>query len=322
VNAIKPTVKATDIVKLGAMECAASCLMTGLNIMGLDYRRFMLNYWHLTYFSNIIMSSKSAMQNNVDAIYGIKMELVTGSPLDIERRLAKRTFVMVNCQASKLAFFPSSQQRQEANAFHHYILLYGYDPKKERFLAVDPVVDYTGFISADELLHAGVKEGQLVYYQFDIPESPPNVPLHKLFGELSKKNYMLYTNSEFQNGVRALELLQRDLMASMNWQPDRRQSWIDMNMITITSIIKARALAWTCLQELSVLREEDRLHGGPQIDRIVKLWTTVNFLMIKLKRSPAEPLFESIRQKMDQIRQAEVEFLKFLYEKGREGLER
>ncbi len=80
-------------------------------------------------------------------------------------------------------------------------------------------------------------------------------------------------------------------------------------------------MVWQSFCSLNVMTWMEIETGGTYISTIVKLWTTVNFLLIKFKRNYSNTqLSETIQQKLKTIKKTENEFLEFIYLKGRDLL--
>ncbi len=318
----KPLVASTDVVKLAAMECAASCVLTSLRIAGLDDRYFMLGYWHLTYSANVLMSGRNMVRNDLEYVYGIRKELVSGAGDRLMASLREGHMVLLYCRASRLPFFPVRMLGHEAKGFEHCILVYQYRQETGRFLVIDPIADYIGEMSLAELYSGSARENRFIYYSLAFPtffQKPSDV---EIFHRESANNFNQYTQEGLHTGGKAIDLFCRDLAQCAQWNALDRDAWIDQNNITITSIVKTRPIVWESFRALDVLSSEDIRTGAESIEAIVKLWTIVNFQLIKLKRNPDHAtLALSIRAKLKAVRSAESAFLEFLYKKGRECVE-
>jgi hypothetical protein len=310
---MKQLITSVDIIKLAAMECAASCIVTALNIAGLNYRYFLLSYWNLTYSSKIIMSGKHMRRNDLQYAYGIEKECKLGNDNDLIALLQQNHMVLLTCHASRLRFFPKNMLGLESTGFQHYILLYGYQPETGKFLVIDPVAEFIGEITASEIWEGSVRENELLYYSLLLPSSFEQPAVREIFSRESAANVKFYT------GDKAMNQFIQDLMECTRLSQEERNAWIDQNNITISSIVKTRSLVWQCFCDLNVMTSDDIREGNEWIEGIVKLWTTVNFLMIKLKRSHAnEALVLSIEQKLETLKIKERECLEFIMKKGRE----
>lgn len=153
-----------DIKKLAAVECVASCLMTGLHLSGLDYRYFLLGHWNLVYYENTLMPDNNMTDLNLEYAYGIEMRQHTGRAPDIVSSLQRGGWLLLACRASRLSFFPRNLLGLESHRFLHFILVCGYRSATDTFSVIDPIADYIGEMNERELLAAAVEEGQLNYY--------------------------------------------------------------------------------------------------------------------------------------------------------------
>ncbi len=311
-------ITSTDVIKLAAMECAASCVVTGLNISGLDYRYFMLNYWHLIYYGNVLMLRGSIFKNDLGFAYGIEKKLVEGNESKLVESLGRGKMAIFLCRASKLRFFPGSMLGLESNLFQHHILLHGYVPDTGNILAIDPIADFLGEVTIEELLENSIRSGELIYYTLEFPRSFQKPTAREIFQRETESNFKQNVRSRSHPGNDAFSLFLHGLVECLQANTDTRNSWIDQNNITISSIIKSRPLIWQSFCSLDMMTSEELRTGGEYINEIVKLWTALNFLLIKLRRKPADTeLLESVQYKVQAIKAAEYEFLEFMHEKGR-----
>jgi hypothetical protein len=309
----KQSFTSADIIKLGAMECAASCILTALNIAGMNHRYFLLSYWNLTYNSKIIMSGKHMIRNDLEYAYGIKIEYRLGNEYDLIAMLRHNNMILLSCQASRLRFFSKNMLDLDTTGFQHYILLYGYRSETGNFLVIDPIADFIGEMAPAEIWESSVKENELMYCALLFPEVLKQPAISDIFIRESSANVKFYT------GDKAISQFIQDVKECTRLRSEERNIWIDQNNITITSIVKTRALVWQCFCELNVMSGEDIRAGNELLKGVVKLWTTVNFLLIKLKKSfNNEAAVTSIEQKLVLLRNKERECLEFIMEKGRE----
>ncbi|MFD0697453.1 hypothetical protein ACFQZT_25590 [Paenibacillus sp. GCM10027628] len=304
---------AGDIVKLAAMECAASCIMTALTIAGHDYRYFLLSYWNLNYNSKIIMSGKNMRHNDLQFAYGIAKECRSGTEDDLIALLRQNNMAMLFCKASKLRFFPRNMLGHESSGFQHFILLYGYQPETGKFLVIDPVADYKGEISAYEVWDCSVKSSEIIYYSLELPDYYEQPSASRIFSKESSANLRNYS------GDKAIAAFIQDLQACLQWPQDERDTWINQNNITISSIVKTRSIVWECFCDLNLMTPDEIRAGNEIVEQIVSLWTTVNFLLIKLKKNHSnEAIAKSIEQKLETLKVKELECLQFIQQKGLE----
>ncbi|MGB8953919.1 MAG: hypothetical protein WCC10_00975, partial [Tumebacillaceae bacterium] len=115
-------------------------------------------------------------------------------------------------------------------------------------------------------------------------------------------------------GGKALDQFSRTLAVAEAWEAEERNLWIDRNNITISSIIKTRTKIWESFRDLGVLAPDEEAELEREIQGIVKLWTLLNFLLIKFKRKPEDSsLVASMRQKLIEIKRTELRFLQRIH---------
>jgi len=312
-KAMKKIITSGDLIKLGAMECAASCIMTALHITGLDYRYFMLSYWNLTYTSKIIMSAKNIIRTDLLYTYGIKKEFMKGNEQNLIELMQGNHMAVLPCHASKLHFFPRIMLGHESHGFHHFILLYDYFPQRESFLVIDPIAEFIGEISTAELWESSVSKHELIYYTLELPNKFEQPSIDQIFIRESATNVMRY------GGDKVITKFIEDIKECIKLEQDERNTWIDQNNVTITSIVKTRSLVWQSFCSLNRMTADDVEIGNQLIEAIVKLWTTVNFLLIKMKRSHKQAeIVTTIEDKLLTLKAKERECLEFIKRKGGE----
>src|SRR4051812_12848538 len=92
-----------DVINVAAMECAASCIMTALNIAGLNYRFYLLSYWNLNYHArNLLSGEVNIMRNDLLYAYGIEHKCHIGNEQHLIQALEQKHMILFACHASKL----------------------------------------------------------------------------------------------------------------------------------------------------------------------------------------------------------------------------
>lgn len=311
------------VVKLAAMECAASCLMTYLQMKGMSYRYFLMNYWSLVYDSKLIMSGKKVRLYRLDYFYGIRSELKKGTKDDLIHLLHSGSMAMLMCKTTNLNYFPRELMTHEGNGIRHFILIKGYDQDKDEFLVADPTADFTGRITSAQLSKAGAdrKDSDSMYYHTLEPPSSSDFVSpdpKEAFHYAASQNLQLYVKSDHNFGRKAIDKFSEELVQSANWNKELRDQWIFQNNITISSIVKTRAAVWNSFREMHMMSPSQIEEGNSWIDSIVKLWTTVNFLLIKYKKNSDTHLLESLLEKLEEIKQREIQFLTKIEQIGSE----
>ncbi|MEW9700041.1 hypothetical protein [Paenibacillus sp. SI8] len=310
------SITSKDMIKLAAMECAASCMLTGLHLSGMNYRYFLLGYWNLTYYANTLMSGGSILRSDLEYVYGIQVKPVNGSVADIIPILHEGNWAMLECLASKLHFFPKNMLGFESEHFNHFILIHGFEPATNSFLVIDPIADFIGEMSESELRIASVGQEEMHFYvslSSERTETPSRENIFLYQANLNLKNYCLHENS----GIGAIQMFSRALSESVTMRSEELDLWIEQNNITVSSISKTRSIVWNNFCELNLLQPEEVQEGDDAVNEIVKLWMTINFLLIKLKRSPSkQTLISTIQKRLEEVGLQERAFLEFIYKKG------
>lgn len=311
------------VVKLAAMECAASCLLTLLQMKQVSSQYFLMNYWSLNYSSGLLMSGKNIRLYKLDYLYGIQSEFMKGTEEDLVQLIREGGAVLLMCRAGDMDYFPRELLTHEENGIEHFALIYGCDATGSQFQVADPTADYIGTLTREQLGRARVKGKDHSFYYYTLV--PPNqfaLPDPKeAFQFTSKQNLQLYTKGDLNFGYRAVELFIADLMQSIHWDKERRNSWIYQNNITISSIVKTRSAVWNSICELRLLSPSQLEEGNLAIDRLLKLWTTVNFLLIKYKKNYTDmALLSQLKDKLMEVGDHETQFLLQMERMGSEML--
>ncbi|MGG1516563.1 hypothetical protein ABE504_14185 [Paenibacillus oryzisoli] len=303
-----------NIIHVAPMECAASCIMTALNIAGLNYRFYLLSYWNLNYYAkNLLSGEVNIMRNHLLYAYGTQIKCHNGNAYDLIQAMEQEQLVMFACQASKLRFFPEKFTGHEANGFQHFILLYGYQAESNRFLVIDPIADFIGEITESELRDCALKETEFIYYSLSFPQSFEQPSVSQIFKRESQINADKYT------GEKAFHLFIADLEALPSWSQQERETWINQNNITITTIVKMRKMIWQSYCELNMMTATAVQAGQELVEGVVKLWMAVNFLLLKLKKKQNEKnIIAAIAQNLETLISKERECVEFIKLKGDE----
>ncbi|MGB8954282.1 MAG: hypothetical protein WCC10_02855, partial [Tumebacillaceae bacterium] len=158
-----------EIIKLAAMECAASSILVYLQRNGLSHRHFLLDYWHLSYLSNILVSGRHIRFWSLDELYGIRMEPQRSGEEELRARLGHGQNMLLYCRPSGLPFFPRENLTHEGLGFEHMLLVHGYDAGGDVYRVTDSVVDFQGAVAAGDLRAAAAKEGEWRYFALTAP---------------------------------------------------------------------------------------------------------------------------------------------------------
>ncbi|WP_127529302.1 hypothetical protein [Paenibacillus kobensis] len=305
-----------EMMKLAAMECAASCIMTHLYRSGADPGLFLLDYWNVNYVSRIITASQHVRLNkSLPFLYGIHLVYKGTGPDLLKHSVQSGNRAVVKCRPADLDFFPPNMLSMAESGFDHYILADSFDEARNAFRVFDPIVDFDGFITEEELLRASAEpeEEEILYYELQpdqdqkLFESPDK---RDIFAYASKRNYEMYVRSQYSSGTAALDSFAHDLQGSLALSPEQTSNWLSQNSIAIASITKLRSSIWNSFVQLGVMDKGQVLEGTNRISGILKQWTTLNFLLVKYRKNiGTESLLSSALARLREVQDAELQFL-------------
>lgn len=338
--------KQDDMVKLAAMECFASCVLTYLKMSGQNSSRFLLDYWNVNYQFKTLLSSKDARQMTLSFYYGMEMKFVKGNARTLQECVSSGICAVLLCAASKLPYFPRQMLGLESSGFQHSILIYGRDGLFNEYAVVDPMADYIGTIQAEELEAAGYRNDrrqELLYFTLESPSisSYLSPSAEQLFAHGAERNLFFFDQENFRidrlqeqgrdsesssisrqaawvewfsnrhGGGKALDMFAGDAGASLKWSVQARKGWIERNNLTIGSMIQLRRLIWDSFCDLNVMTAEQVSTGTARIQQIVKCWHNLNFKLLKYKNVSADAteLVESIISSIAKLKMEEGQFL-------------
>ncbi|MBW7476493.1 C39 family peptidase [Paenibacillus oenotherae] len=308
-----------ELISVAPMECIPSSVMTMLKAKGYNPELFLIDYWNLNYYnrSKIVISAKKTINvKNLKKVYGIDVVYVHGDKRALAESIMSGNSILYECKSSRLHFFPESLMTHEDSGFNHFIIVHGYDEGTEDFYVMDPVADFQGTMTYDELVGAGLYNGRLYYFDFRFPSSfiPPS-PKDMLSYAVTQ-NYNYHVHNTFASGVNVLRRFNREVS-----DPDIAdrsiQKWVEQNNITLVSIIRMRKRVWESLCSLGVLNDDAVAMLSGKVDRIMTQWKSLNFLLTKYRFKQTPTVIESISNKVEDIIQSEKDFLIELYEMGR-----
>lgn len=346
-------VKPEHLVKLAAMECFASCVLTYVRCLEMGYPVMMPDYWNLTYQFKTLLSSKDARQMDLAFQYGIGLEFRRGSDEPIQEALRSGQCVILLCAASKLPYFPASHLGFERSGFQHCILLYDWDAETAAYGAADPMVGYIGTIGREELVRSGMRNDtrkECIYFVLKPPPEQYERPSpEKLFAFCSERNLWHFDADRIRSpryasarsdqlpdgskqsawaewfgnrngGCKALDRFAEDLAASRDWSDSERSRWIARNQLTVTSIWKVRQQVWDGFCGLGVLSAEQKGEGKERLRRLLRLWQSFNFRLGRCGHHRASSDgTEAVRLLLEQIREEELRFLTWMNDRGEEA---
>lgn len=310
-----------DMMKLAAMECASSCILTHLYRSGANPDLFLLDYWNVNYVSRIITASQHVRLNkSLPFLYGIHLVYKGTGPEGLKQSVQSGNRAVVKCRPSDLDFFPPHMLIMAESGFDHYILADSFDEARNAFRVFDPIVGFNGFLTGEELMRASAEpeEEVIIFYELQpdqegkgkVFESPDK---RDIFAYAAKRNYDMYVRSQYSSGTAALDSFARDLQASLAFSPEQTSNWLNQNSIAIASLTKLRSSIWNSFARLGVMDKEQALEGTNRISGIVKLWTTLNFLLVKYRKHIGdEALLRSALARLRDIQDAELQFLAWM----------
>jgi hypothetical protein len=307
-----------EMIKLAPMECAASCTLNFLQRNGFDPVYFLLHYWNLSYTSQVLLSGKHTRLFPLDTLYGIETTFGSGDRQEVMRVLDQKAQLLLVCKASGLPFFPRNMLTYEEAGFAHFVLVTGYEEEGEQYWVVDPIAEYEGTISWDELQAASLKQNELQYLilmqQTQNFQAPP---VSYIVRTAAEQNWSAYTDvSKTHSGMQALDRFVEDIKRSVLWEDEQRETWVFQNNISIASIIRTRGLVWESFRSLAHLEETDHERVEMGVKEIQKQWTGLNFLLVKYKRDGSDKLRMSMEGVVSQLKRAELQVLQAMHKLG------
>ncbi|MFC5701159.1 hypothetical protein ACFPVX_07675 [Cohnella faecalis] len=313
----KEQIKPDDLVNLAPLECLCSSVLTGLKLAGLNHHLFLVNCWDVQFHSNYLMSCREIEDyEKIDRIYGTRSDFFeNGSVEHLEEIFDSGGVAYFLCFASRLSYFPKAFLSYEATGLAHSVLLSRYNKKKNSILLIDSLVDYIDEIHAKDLQSASLLDDKLIYFTQCFSEnsksSSPN--LYEIFTDATERNLSVYSKGKGNRGVGALMMFQKETSSSINWDQYSLDKWVDMNKVTMTSIIRMRKYVWNSFQSLGVMSPDFIERGDLLVNEVIRQWNSLIFLMLKYKRNfQNAALIDSIIRKTDDIKNAEIRMLEYL----------
>ncbi|WP_442602793.1 hypothetical protein [Paenibacillus sp. KN14-4R] len=281
-NGLQKIIK-EEIVKLAAMECAASCVLTLLNKMSFEIKDFLINYWNLNYTGKILMGARNVRLFDLEKLYGIRVIFTKSTKEQLLDFLSDGGKALYLCNASGFSFFPDSMLGYESSGFKHFTLLYGLD-KNRQVMMVDPIIDFIDSVSFTDLLKASVGEHYYYYYALVFPKTKLARDESQSLDYSMNRNFHYYMESKLHGGRMAIERFLEDLVHSIDWPEKERKDWVTMNITTVNAIANLRRIIWGHLKDLLPIILVDKF--TIIVNEIVELWKNVIFQLIKYNRSP------------------------------------
>lgn len=309
-----------QLIQLAPMECIASCVMTALGMKGRTPEWYLLDYWNINYFFKVLVSSKKSINlRNLKTLYGVDVAFRKTTSEELATRLEAGGLALLDCKASRLSFFPHSMLSYDDSGFNHSILLCSFREEDRSFLVADPVAEYEGWVTEQELLQASIFKGQLYVHLLQFTETAPAHTREEMFRYAVHNNRDYFETMDTRGGRNALHAFISDIGVTLRENPAGLPAWIGQNTLTVTSIITMRKKVWEALKRLDVIPEEEEQRLSGLLEDIVKQWTRFNYLLVKLKINPSPSLLDSLVSKNEDIAQSEHAFLNRLSELGEIG---
>lgn len=347
---LREQVTACGLVKLAAMECFASSVMTYLRMAGKDDYRFLLDYWSIRYQFRTLLFSKDVKQMDPEFMSGTRLRFVKGDDAVLYDCITSGLSAVFLCTASKLPYFPRSMLGLESSGFQHSILICGWDEAARQYLVADPMVDYIGWVSQQELVNAGSRmeaRKEVLFFALEDEEADSYEEMnpYRLFAYAAERNLRLYSQhasasdtmpagasgqgkskeaswmewlGNRNGGVRAYNMFAQDAVTSLSVHENKRNSWIDRNCLTIGSAIAIRRMVWSSFRRLGVLTADQDRDGEERLEQVLKQWRNMHFKLLKYKRASKheQEQVEAIIRNSKQIQLEELSMLQWMSEIG------
>ncbi|RCX17323.1 hypothetical protein DFP94_10947 [Fontibacillus phaseoli] len=303
-----------ELVNIGPLECAASCMATWLNMHGQDYRLFVANYWNVHYEQHTLITSRTPNYYNMDSLYGMAIRADIGRIPDLITEIREGNGVMFICNASGLFYFPRNILTFESVNAKHCVLVYDYNEQTGKFAVIDPIAEFCGEVAAAELEAASVMNNEMLYFSVGSHFDDRSRPLGDKLAMAAERNWISFDKPYIPGGKQALEILERDIETCSGWSEVERKSWVDRNNISIMVFHKLRPMIWESFVSFGQMKETSVITGGEIMEDIKQLWRSLNLCLIRLGRKSDDPhKRETCLEKVAQIKASEMKFLKFLY---------
>lgn len=305
------------IFKLGPLECATSSFINALILWKKNYHLLLLNYWNVAYYKKLLLGSRNLNLCSLFFLYGITIQTRQGKIQDIVDLLDQNNMAIVLCKGSQLAFFPARYLSHEnwEGGLGHTFLVYGYNRHERSYQIVDAMADYCGSVPTAQLEVLKDPDGNLSYFslRYDELEEPR---IDEIFTRATANNYMLYTQEKLSYGYQSFVAFANDIRECIHWDPAVRDQWLELNCITISSLINNRSVIWNSFKEIKLLNLEEERLIEEKINVLIKNWKLLVFLLVKCKKAIHQNICEAIGEKLKLINGNEGEILGILCEAG------
>ncbi|WP_128895304.1 hypothetical protein [Longirhabdus pacifica] len=290
------------IFNLAPMECTTSCILTYLNMKQKNSSYFLLSYWHLTYYQQVLMSGTK--KSNLNSLYGVKQTYYEASVASIVNCLHNNQHVILMCRPDRLNYFPRENLIFNNLNFMHAILIYNVD-EEEQFHFIDPTEDYVGTMSATEVEHLIHRKAMCLALddKLDVKQNEEELILSSI--QEVYRTYMSYS-------VHALHPFKKDFAYLNSWSALRREQWLKQHNVMISAIVKTRKAVWQAYEDVNFFTPAQHKELEQGMNKLLKQWMYLNFSLLKFKNNSSQQLIENICHVIDDIARREKDFILLL----------
>ena len=297
---------------LGAFECFATCVINALIAFGKDINYFLINYWNIEYFHNLLLGSKNIRLCSLPFIYSLEVFSKNESIEHVKDYIKENNKVIVQCKASKLDYFPERYLVGESTGMEHTFLINDIDEKG--YNIIDGIVNYSGHISYENFLNLSDQDGNIIFYTIKEIKDKKEFTKEEIIKKIITTNSNLYNQNKFDFGQKAYDLFKKKLLNSQKLPKKARDGWISLNKITVTTICNTRRVIWDSFKKLNIFPEDFTEVFEIKINDLIKNWKFVIFYLEKIKVSAKENNYQKLCEKMDDVNQREREILEIMKE--------
>jgi hypothetical protein len=298
-------------------ECYANCMLSLLKLWNLDADLFFLQYWFVNY-DKLLLSSKHPRLNYMDYYYNLEYRFYNSHHNTIKENLDDDAAVLLYCDTKSLYYYPKDYTGGGDFGLMHFIIVYGYNADEGYFYVLDPTVDFIGTLSygdVDKLISE--IENEIIIRCKRTSRSKPNEDKIGVFKKATRQSYLLYNLVEISCGKMATERFSQDFDVCREWDEDVRDSWLNYNCVSLTSIIKNRSAIRNGLFKVDVLPPGDKQDVENLFANVIKDWTAISFLLTKFKMKKDFSITANIKTKLGLAQGDEARLLERLYEIGK-----
>lgn len=266
--------KRKDVFHLADLECLSSNFINALMIRKKDYRHFLLNYWNVEYYNNILFGAKNINFCFPDYLYGIKLTGKEGPLSEITELLNQGVLIFLEANASDLHFFPGNWLRFEDNSLKHTCLLLSYDNQKKEFHVLDAILRYKGISSYTQIEQTRNEKGLYSFTVIEENQDHVSPPIRAILFKATDYNHRLYIQRLFPFGHRAFQLFRQGLNESIKMNKPERHHWAWSNVKSVNSIISIHRQIWKIFVEY-MKKEYISEETGNKFQHLLVNWETL-----------------------------------------------